>query len=131
MGAPPVSALGGSLQTATPLAPGQSVTANLACGQHAFVGPFRFTSEGERLVIRTEVQAANAPTQGCVGGSVVDERGGFIATTGAGCSEGAAVPGSIEYAYTPGAGGPGANPVYLDLTLGESTCGAVRLTLRR
>jgi len=122
---------GASREAATALGAGQSVTGDLACGQHAFVGPFRFTREGERLVLRTVVQASNPPTQGCVGGSIVDGRGAFVATTGAGCSEGAAAPGTLEYTFEPGAGGNGANPIYLDLTLAEATCGPVRLTLSR
>jgi hypothetical protein len=108
---------GASRGAATGLAAGQSVTGDLACGQHAFVGPFHFTREGERLTLRTLVQASNAPTQGCVGGSIVDGSGAFVATTGAGCTEGAAAPGTIEYTFEPGAGGNGANPVYLDLSL--------------
>ena len=130
-GGAPGGGFGASRAAATALAAGQSVTGDLACGQHAFVGPFHFTREGERLTLRTLVQASNAPTQGCVGGSIVDGSGAFVATTGAGCTEGAAAPGTIEYTFEPGAGGNGANPVYLDLSLAEAACGPVRLTLSR
>lgn len=126
-----------SIATARPLAVGDVIDLVLPCTGHVYFGPAQFTAEGQRLTIDAQVQSVTG-AQVCGGGAFVDGSDAQQQVGGTGCVDGAApYANTLDYAYTPGAGGPGANPIYLAQwtasAIGEelttATCDALRLHL--
>lgn len=110
-----------SIATALPLAAGASFDLTLPCGVKAYFGPVTFSSEGQRLALVTRVRSPSGK-QVCGGGAFVD--GGDVqqAVAGTGCIDGSHEhPANLEYPYTPGAGGPAANPIYLSAWTSDGT----------
>lgn len=126
-----------SIATARPLAVGDVIDLVLPCTGHVYFGPAQFTAEAQHLTIDTTVQSVSG-AQVCGGGAFVDRSDAQQQVGGTGCVEGAApYATTLDYAYTPGAGGPDANPIYLAqwtaTGIGEevttATCDALRLHL--
>jgi len=109
-----------SIASARPLAPGTTVEFQLPCdGSSIFFGPFAFETEGQALAIDSSY-ASPSGTQICGGGKFVDDKGDFVTVAGLGCPEGTSpTPGQVTYAYTPGAGGSNANPLFLELAVAD------------
>lgn len=126
-----------SIATARPLAVGDVIDLVLPCTGHVCFGPAQFTAEGQRLTVDAQVQSVTG-AQVCGGGAFVDGSDVQQQVGGTGCVEGDAVyPVTLAYAYTPGAGGSPANPIYLaqwgatgiGAEVTTATCDPVRLHL--
>lgn len=106
---------GSSIANAKALKPGVPLAVTLPCSGSVFVGPFTFNKDPERVLIQT-LGRSNSGGQECLGGSWQDKSGTFLETAGFGCPEGTNTsPGTAQFDYSPGNGGHGANPVFLEL----------------
>ena len=126
-----------SIAAARPLAVGDVIDLVLPCTGHVYFGPVQFTAEGQHLTVDARVQSVSG-AQVCGGGAFVDGSDAQQQVGGTGCVDGEQpYATTLDYAYTPGAGGPGANPIYLAQwtasAIGEEvttpTCDALRLHL--
>lgn len=126
-----------SIAAARPLAVGDVIDLVLPCTGHVYFGPVQFTAEGQHLTVDAKVHSVSG-AQVCGGGGFVDGSDVQQQVGGTGCVEGDAVyPVTLDYAYTPGAGGPPANPIYLaqwgatgiGAEVTTATCDPVRLHL--
>jgi hypothetical protein len=118
---PPPALANTSIATAMPLSAGASFDLTLPCGVKAYFGPVKFATEGQRLALTTRVRSPSGK-QVCGGGAFVD--GGDVqqAVAGTGCIDGSHEhSANLEYPYTPGAGGPGANPIFLSAWTSDGT----------
>lgn len=132
---PTAAPTNGSIATAIPIPPGGRVDFVLPCDRSPiFFGPFAFQSEGETLAIDSSYRS-DPGTQICGGGGLVDGSGVQVTPAGLGCAEGA-IPSAmaLSYAFTPGAGGSSATPLFLELRVVDpapSGCVTSRGTLTR
>ncbi len=125
-----------SIAGARALTAGESLDVVVPCGSKLYFGPFNFAAEGDRVALVTSVRSVSG-AQVCGGGAFVDGDDVQQAVAGTGCVEHQAdFASNLDYAYTPGAGGSTADPVYLSLWTGDvtgdpagSTCGALALHL--
>jgi hypothetical protein len=136
-GSAPAAVANTSIATARPLVAGDVIDLILPCTGKVYFGPARFTAEGQHLSLATEVRSASG-AQVCGGGGFVDGDDAQQQVGGTGCVEGdQPYAATLDYAYTPGAGGPGANPIYLAQwtatgvgdAVTTTTCDALRLHL--
>ncbi len=109
-----------SIATARALVAGTPLDFELPCdGTSIYFGPFAFSTEGETLVIDS-VYRSPVGIQICGGGAFVDGQEAHIQVAGLGCPEetGSAAM-TTTYAFTPGAGGPNATPLFLRLAVAD------------
>lgn len=126
-----------SIAAARPLAVGDVIELVLPCTDTLYFGPVRFTAEGQHVTLVSKVRSVNG-AQVCGGGAFVDGDGVEQGGAGTGCVDSAfEYAARLDYAYTPGAGGSAANPIFLTLWtatgIGErvttATCEQLRLHL--
>lgn len=109
-----------SIATARPLVAGTPLEFELPCdGTAIYFGPFPFDAEGQTLTIDS-LYRSPVGVQICGGGGFVDGTGEHVQVAGLGCPEqtGSAAM-TTTYAFTPGAGGSNATPLYLKLAVAD------------
>ncbi|MBL0218003.1 MAG: hypothetical protein IPQ07_29500 [Myxococcales bacterium] len=122
-----------SIASAIALLPGAPLAFAVPCGGALYFGPFSFTTEGQALTIMADHKSRTG-AQACAGAEWIDKDNVTVnPADGIGCPEGAGPPArsNLAYAYTPGAGGSAANPLYLKISADESHCGKSDVTLTR
>lgn len=124
---------GASLQDARALPQG-SLTFTVPCSGAAYVGPFHFTSDPEKLTLESTAKSLSGK-QVCASASWVDGADAFVEATGLGCPEGAqSALKTLTFEHSPGSGGNRANPVYLRVAFDQpqtAGCDTAEVTLTR
>lgn len=124
---------GTSPDHATPMRPHDAITAPLACGEIALVGPFTATPENARVRLRAEFRATRFEPV-CIQESWVDAQGAPLADwDGRWCTDeaGGAARAVFRLDVPSPMRGRAEAPVYLRLRAWPSSCRASYVTLRR